>query len=120
MQAIYRIRPARRHHAEHFHKHFNLNVLGLLLVSQEAARSFNAKRRQHRQQFRPAFSTIAPPNWRSTPQPKASVDAITNVLAKGLAPRKIRVNAVNPHDRNRRCRQRRFPSKARCANGSSR
>lgn len=42
------------------------------------------------------MSTIAPPNTAVYTATKASVDAITDVLAKELAPRKIRVNSVNP------------------------
>src|SRR6185369_9085772 len=41
-------------------------------------------------------STIAPANTAVYTATKASVDAVTAVLAKELAPRKIRVNAVNP------------------------
>ena len=38
---LYEFAPLDGITAEHFHKHFDLNVLGLLLVSQEAVRHFN-------------------------------------------------------------------------------
>ena len=41
-------------------------------------------------------STIAPPNAAVYTATKAAVDAISSVLSKELAPRKIRVNTVNP------------------------
>ena len=80
---------------EHFHKHFDLNVLGLLLVSQEAARHFNAAGGSIIN-ISSGVSTIAPPNAAVYTATKAAVDAISSVLSKELAPRKIRVNAVNP------------------------
>src|ERR1700726_643692 len=66
---LYEFAPLDGITAEHFHKHFDLNVLGLLLVSQEAARHFN-----------PAGGSI--------------VNISSGVST--LAPRKIRVNTVNP------------------------
>lgn len=80
---------------EHFHKHFDLNVLGLLLVSQEAARNFSANGGSI-VNISSGASTITPPNTAVYTATKAAVDAITSVLSKELAPRKIRVNAVNP------------------------
>jgi 3-oxoacyl-[acyl-carrier protein] reductase len=92
---IYEFAPLDQITSEHFHKQFNLNLLGLLLTTQEAVR-----------QFRPeggsvvnissGVSTILPPNSSVYSATKASVDAVTAVLAKELAARKIRVNAVNP------------------------
>lgn len=79
----------------HFHRHFDLNVLGLLLVSQAAVRHFNPQGGSIIN-ISSGVSTIAPPNTAVYTATKASVDAITSVLSKELAPRKIRVNAVNP------------------------
>jgi 3-oxoacyl-[acyl-carrier protein] reductase len=80
---------------EHFHKMFNINVLGLLLVTQEAVKHFpptggcviNISS---------VAATLALPNTSVYSATKASVDTITKSLAKELASRKIRVNAVNP------------------------
>jgi 3-oxoacyl-[acyl-carrier protein] reductase len=92
---LYEFAPLDGITAEHFHKHFDLNVLGLLLVSQEAARQFNAAGGSIIN-ISSGVSTIAPPNSAVYTATKASVDAISSVLSKELAPRKIRVNTVNP------------------------
>jgi 3-oxoacyl-[acyl-carrier protein] reductase len=92
---IYEMLPLDAITPEHFHRHFDLNVLGLLLVSQEAARQFNADGGSIIN-ISSGVSTLTPPNSAVYTATKASVDAITSVLAKELAPRKIRVNAVNP------------------------
>jgi 3-oxoacyl-[acyl-carrier protein] reductase len=80
---------------EHFHKHFDLNVLGLLLTSQEVARHFNSAGGSIIN-ISSGVSTMAPPNTAVYTATKAAVDAISSVLSKELAPRKIRVNTVNP------------------------
>ena len=95
MPGIYEFAPLDGITPEHFHKHFDLNVLGLLLVSQEAARHFNAAGGSIIN-ISSGVSTIAPPNSAVYTATKASVDAISSVLSKELAPRKIRVNTVNP------------------------
>jgi 3-oxoacyl-[acyl-carrier protein] reductase len=92
---VYEFAPLDGITAEHFHKQFDLNVLGLLLVSQEAARHFNPNGGSI-VNISSGVSTIAPPNASVYTATKASVDAITISLSKELAPRKIRVNAVNP------------------------
>jgi len=92
---IYEFSPLDGITPEHFHKHFDLNVLGLLLVSQEAARHFNEAGGSIIN-ISSGVSTIAPPNSAVYTATKASVDAISSVLSKELAPRKIRVNTVNP------------------------
>jgi len=92
---VYEFAPLDGITAEHFHRQFNLNVLGLLLVSQEAARHFNAAGGSIIN-ISSGVSTIAPPNSAVYTATKASVDAISSVLSKELAPRKIRVNSVNP------------------------
>jgi 3-oxoacyl-[acyl-carrier protein] reductase len=92
---VYEFSPLDGITPEHFHRQFNLNVLGLLLVSQEAARNFNVDGGSIIN-ISSGVSTITPPNSAVYTATKASVDAITAVLSKELAPRKIRVNAVNP------------------------
>ncbi|MDB5656085.1 MAG: oxidoreductase [Tardiphaga sp.] len=92
---VYEFSPLDGITAEHFHKQFDLNVLGLLLVTQEAARHFNGHGGSV-VNISSGVSTIAPPNAAVYTATKASVDAITSSLSKELAPRKIRVNAVNP------------------------
>jgi 3-oxoacyl-[acyl-carrier protein] reductase len=80
---------------EHFHKHFDLNVLGLLLVTQEAVKSFNEKGGSI-SNVSSVLSTIALPQAAVYVSSKAAVDAITSVLSKELGAKQIRVNAVNP------------------------
>ena len=92
---IYEFAPVEAITPEHFHKHFDLNVLGLLLVSGEAVRHFNAKGGSIIN-ISSGVSTLAPANTAVYTATKAAVDAISSVLSKELAPRKIRVNAVNP------------------------
>jgi len=46
--------------------------------------------------FGSGVSSIPPPNTSIYAATKASVDAITGILAKELGPRKIRVNSINP------------------------
>ncbi len=92
---VYEFAPLDAITPEHFHKHFNLNVLGLLLVSQEAVRHFNPAGGSI-VNISSGVSTLAPPNAAVYTATKASVDAISSTLSKELAPKKIRVNTVNP------------------------
>ena len=92
---VYEFAPLDAITPEHFHKQFNLNVLGLLLVTQEALRGFSDKGGSI-VNISSGVSTITPPNSAVYTATKASVDAITIVLSKELAARNIRVNAVNP------------------------
>lgn len=80
---------------DHFHRQFNLNVLGLLVASQEAAKLFGADG-GNIVNISSVVATAAPPQTAVYSATKAAVDAITRSLAKELGPRKIRVNAVNP------------------------
>ncbi len=80
---------------QHFHKQFDLNVLGLLLTTQEAVKLMGADGGA----IVNVSSIVGPmpvPNASVYSATKASVDAITVSLAGELGPKKIRVNAVNP------------------------
>jgi 3-oxoacyl-[acyl-carrier protein] reductase len=91
---VYEFGPLENVTEEHFHKQFNLNVLGLILTTQEAVKQF------------PATSSIinlgsvvgsSPmPNAVVYSSTKAAVHAITQSLAKELGPKKIRVNTISP------------------------
>jgi len=81
--------------AEHFHKQFNLNVLGLLLAMQEAVKYFGPDGGSI-VNISSVVATKAPPNASVYSGTKAAVNAITTSLAKELGPRNIRVNAINP------------------------
>src|SRR5258708_376948 len=92
---IYEFGPLESITAEHFHKMFDLNVLGLLLSTQEAVKLMDGKGGsiinissivgQMPLQTASVYSAT-----------KAAVDAITVSLSKELGPRKIRVNSLNP------------------------
>lgn len=80
---------------EHFHQHFNLNVLATLLVTQAAVRHFPATGGSV-VNIGSVVSDTTPPGSSVLSASKAAVDALTRVLSKELGPRHIRVNALNP------------------------
>ena len=80
---------------KHFHKQFDLNVLGLLLATQEAVKHFSPAGGSIIN-LSSIVSTLAPPNAAVYSATKAAVDAVTGSLAKELGSRNIRVNAVRP------------------------
>ncbi len=91
---IYEFGPLETITPEHFHKQFNINVLGLLLVTQAAVAKFN-----------PAGGSIINigsvvasgfPNAAVYSATKGAVNTITGSLSKELGAKKIRVNALNP------------------------
>jgi 3-oxoacyl-[acyl-carrier protein] reductase len=92
---IYEFSPLGEITEEHFRKQFDLNVLGLLFASKEAARYFDSAGGSIIN-ISSVASTLTPPTTAVYSGTKAAVDAITRTLAKELGPRKIRVNAVNP------------------------
>ena len=80
---------------EQFHKHFDVNVLGLLLATQEAVKHFNSTG-GNIINISSTVTSLTPPSSSVYTGTKGAVDAITRTLAKELGPRKIRVNAINP------------------------
>jgi 3-oxoacyl-[acyl-carrier protein] reductase len=92
---IYEFAPIEAVTEEHFHKQFNLNVLGLLLATKEAVKAFGANGGTIIN-VGSGVSRITPPNSSVYTATKGAVDAITGVLAKELGPRRIRVNSINP------------------------
>lgn len=92
---IYRFAPLEEITEEHFHQHFNTNVLGLILATREAVKYFNSHGGSVIN-IGSAASRVTPPNTCVYTATKGAVDAVTGVLAKELGPRKIRVNSINP------------------------
>lgn len=80
---------------EHFHRQFNINVLGLLLTTKEALPLFPAEGGSIIN-ISSSITALCPPNSAVYTGTKGAVDVMTAVLAKELGPRKIRVNAINP------------------------
>ena len=92
---IYDMLPLEQITEEHFHKQFNLNVLGLLLTTQEALKYFNPKGGSVIN-ISSVVSRLSLPGASVYSATKASVDVITRSLSVELGPKKIRVNSVNP------------------------
>jgi 3-oxoacyl-[acyl-carrier protein] reductase len=92
---IYEFAPLSEVTEEHFHRQFNLNVLGLILASQEAAKHFGGDGGSI-VNISSVVSHLAPANGSVYSATKGAVDAVTRSLASELGPRKIRVNSVNP------------------------
>ncbi len=80
---------------QQFHRMFDTNVLGLLLVTQEAIKHFNSGGGSVIN-IGSLASSLTPPTAVVYNATKGAVDAITHTLAKELGPRKIRVNSINP------------------------
>ena len=92
---IYEFLPLEEITEEHFHRQFDLNVLGLLLTTQEALKYFDAAGGSV-VNIGSIVSTFTPPGGSVYSATKAAVEAITRTLGKELGGRKIRVNAVAP------------------------
>jgi len=92
---VYQFWPLEEVTEDHFHKQFNVNVLGLLLTTKEAVKHMGPEGGSVIN-IGSGVSSMRPPNSTVYTASKAAVDAITGVLAKELGPRKIRVNSINP------------------------
>src|SRR6266542_1353820 len=92
---IYEFSPLESVTEEHFHKQFDLNVLGLILTTQAALKYFGPAGGSIIN-ISSGASTLTPPNASVYSATKAAVDAVTRSLAKELGPRRVRVNAINP------------------------
>src|SRR5260370_25355946 len=80
---------------EEFHREFNTNVLGRLLMIREAVKYFGPGGGSIIN-IGSMASQLTPPNLSIYTATKGALDAITRVLAKELGPRQIRVNSINP------------------------
>ena len=92
---IYDFQPLEAITTEHFHKQFDLNVLGLILTTQEAVKHFPASG-GNVINVSSVVSSRGVPAGAVYSATKAAVDAVTRALAAELGPRKIRVNSINP------------------------
>lgn len=92
---IYEPAPIGAITAESFHKHFDLNVLGLLLASQEAAIRFGPEGGVI-VNISSVVAQLTPPGIAVYSATKGAVDSVTRAFSRELASRKIRVNSVNP------------------------
>jgi 3-oxoacyl-[acyl-carrier protein] reductase len=92
---VYKPLPLESMTEEEFHREFNTNVLGPMLMIRESLKHFGPKGGTVIN-IGSAASQMHPPNYAVYAATKSALDAVTRVLAKELAPRKIRVNAINP------------------------
>jgi len=91
---VYGFAPLENITEEDFHRHFNINVLGLLLTTQAAVPHLGAG--SSIINIGSVVTRITPPGSAVYTGTKGAVDAITGVLSRELGERKIRVNALNP------------------------
>src|SRR6202011_6312091 len=91
---VYEFAPIEAITEDQFHKAFNVNVLGLLLTTQAAVKHLGEGASIIN--IGSVASRITPPGSAVYTGTKGAVDAITGVLARELAPKKIRVNGLNP------------------------
>ena len=78
----------------HYHKLFDVNVLGVLLASQAAAKHLGEG--GSIVNISSAITDVNTPTAAVYAGTKGAVNAISGVLANELAPRRIRVNVVSP------------------------
>jgi 3-oxoacyl-[acyl-carrier protein] reductase len=92
---VYEFAPLESITPEHFHKQFNLNVLGLLLTTQEAVKLIDGKGGSIIN-IGSIVGSMPVPTGSVYSATKAAVDNITISLSKELGPKKIRVNSLDP------------------------
>jgi len=91
---VYEFAPISDVTEESFHRQFNVNVLGLILTTQAAAKHLGEGASIIN--VGSAVSRVTPPNSAVYTGTKAAIDGITGVLARELGPKRIRVNSLNP------------------------
>jgi len=91
---IYEFGPIEAVTPEHFHKQFNVNVLGLLLTTQAALKHFDPKGGSIVNVGSVAAAGV--PSASVYSATKGAIDSITVALAGELGAKKIRVNSLNP------------------------
>jgi 3-oxoacyl-[acyl-carrier protein] reductase len=92
---VYEFRPLEDIDEQHFRKHFDLNVLGLLLATKAAVPNMNGDGGSIINVSSIASKT--PPAGSSVySATKGAVDVLTRSLAQELGPKKIRVNTLAP------------------------
>jgi 3-oxoacyl-[acyl-carrier protein] reductase len=92
---VYEFSPLGEVTEAQFHKMFDLNVLGLILSSQEALKYFGPEGGSIIN-IGSVASSSNPPTASVYTATKGAVDSVTRTLSKELGPKKIRVNSINP------------------------
>ena len=91
---VYEFAPIEDFTEEQFHRLFNVNVLGLLLITQAAIKHLGEG--SSIINISSGVSRITPPNSAVYTGTKGAVDAITGVFSREFGQKKIRVNSINP------------------------
>jgi 3-oxoacyl-[acyl-carrier protein] reductase len=91
---VYEFAPVEEITETQFHRLFNINVLGLLLTTQAAAKHLGEGGSIIN--IGSSISSITPAGTAVYTATKGAVDAITSVFSKEFGPKKIRVNSINP------------------------
>jgi 3-oxoacyl-[acyl-carrier protein] reductase len=91
---VYEFAPLEAITPEHYHRQFNLNVLGLLLTTQAAVSHFSPQGGSIINIGSVAAAGVPTASVYSAT--KGAVDSITVAMAGELGPKKIRVNSLNP------------------------
>jgi len=91
---VFEFAPVEAITEEQFHRQFNTNVLGLLLVTQAAIKHLGEG--SSIINISSAVSTLQPPASAVYTGTKGAVDAITGVFSREFGQKKIRVNSINP------------------------
>jgi len=92
---VYKPMPLELMTEEEFHREVDTNVLGPLLVTRESLKHFGPSGGSVIN-IGSVASRMCPAGYSIYTASKAALDAVTGVLAKELAPRRIRVNSINP------------------------
>ena len=92
---VYEFVPLESVTEQQFHRMFDTNVLGMILVTQEAVKHFKFGGGSIIN-IGSLASSLTPPTAVVYNATKGAVDAITRTLAKELGPKRIRVNSINP------------------------
>jgi 3-oxoacyl-[acyl-carrier protein] reductase len=92
---VYQFSPIDGVKEDEFHRHFNINVLGPILATQEAVKHFGPDggsviNISSVASFNPVPMSVV---YSAT---KGALDTVTKVLSAELGPKKIRVNSINP------------------------
>ncbi|MGY2284497.1 SDR family NAD(P)-dependent oxidoreductase [Pseudomonas gingeri] len=91
---VYEFAPLSDITAEHFHKSFNINVLGPLLMTQAAAKHLGEGGSVIN--IGSNITHMKPPGSAVYAASKSAIETIGGVLAKELGAQKIRINTLNP------------------------
>src|SRR2546429_7120818 len=92
---VYRFAPLEEVTEDEFHRQFNTNVLGIILATREAVKYFGNDGGSV-VNIGSSITSLNPPTSVVYAATNGAVSTINRVFAKGLGPKKIRVNSIHP------------------------